>query len=54
MNAPEIIRRLKKLANPKNVAGMAKFGINPKNTLGVSIPTLRAWQKKSELITRPR
>src|SRR5262249_15775895 len=28
-------------ANPENVAGMARFGINPKGTLGISIPVLR-------------
>lgn len=42
----EIIKKLKSLANHKNVEGMAKFGINPKNTLGVSIPNLRALAKK--------
>jgi len=36
-----VLRRLKSLANPENVAGMAKFGINPKNTYGISIPELR-------------
>lgn len=35
------------MANPKNVAGMARFGINPKNTLGISIPHLRALAKKT-------
>ncbi|MFH1107562.1 MAG: DNA alkylation repair protein [Candidatus Micrarchaeota archaeon] len=37
----EIVCRLKSMRNPKNVAGMARFGINPENTLGVSIPVLR-------------
>lgn len=37
----EIIKKLKSLSNPKNVEGMARFGINPKKTLGVSIPVLR-------------
>lgn len=41
MTSREIIERLKALANPDNVAGMARFGINPKGTLGVSIPVLR-------------
>lgn len=41
MTNQEAIRELKKKANPKNVAGMARFGINPKNTLGVSIPEVR-------------
>lgn len=40
-----IITELRKYKNPKNVAGMARFGINSKNTLGVSIPTLRALAK---------
>lgn len=33
-------------ANPENVAGMARFGISANNTLGVSIPVLRALAKK--------
>lgn len=37
----DIIERLRSLANPKNVAGMARFGINPENTLGISIYILR-------------
>ena len=32
---------LKKLANARNVEGMARFGINSRNTLGVNIPVLR-------------
>ena len=38
----EILDVLHSQANPENVAGMARFGINPHNTLGVSIPELRA------------
>ncbi len=41
MDAEEILKRLKAVSNPSAVAGMAKFGINPKNTYGVSIPVLR-------------
>jgi 3-methyladenine DNA glycosylase AlkD len=41
-----ILKKLRSHANPKNAAGMARFGINPKNTLGVSIPTLRQLAKK--------
>ena len=37
----EIIAHLCTLANPANVAGMSHFGINPKGTLGVSVPVLR-------------
>jgi len=41
MRCEEVLKRLKSLANPENVAGMARFGINPENTLGISVPTLR-------------
>jgi len=41
MQYDEILRKLKSLADPKAVEGMARFGINPKNTYGVSIPNLR-------------
>ena len=44
--AEEILERLKSLANPANVAGMAHYGINPENTLGISIPTLRAMARE--------
>ncbi len=37
-SSEEIIAYLKTLSNPENVAGMAKFGINPDNTLGISMP----------------
>lgn len=42
----QILDLLKSLANPENVAGMAKFGINPENTYGISIPTLRKIAKQ--------
>jgi len=42
----EVLKRLKKLANPKNVEGMARFGINTKNTFGVSVDELRKLAKK--------
>ncbi len=41
MRRDEVLGRLKALSNPEAVAGMARFGINPKNTYGVSIPALR-------------
>lgn len=41
INTEEIITQLKTLANPDNVAGMARFGINPEHTLGISMPVLR-------------
>jgi len=41
MDYDEIIARLKAMENPANVAGMSRFGINSKNTLGISVVTLR-------------
>ncbi len=41
MQYEEVINQLKALSNPKAVEGMARFGINPENTYGVSIPNLR-------------
>jgi len=41
MNYEEIIKKLKSLANPKNVEGMARFGIDTRTALGISIYTLR-------------
>ena len=40
--AAEILRELQRLANPENVAGMARYGINPQGTLGVSVPAQRS------------
>lgn len=42
-----ILEELKSLSNPKAVEGMARFGINPKNTYGVSIPNLRKIAKRT-------
>jgi 3-methyladenine DNA glycosylase AlkD len=42
----KILQRLKASANPEAVAGMARFGINPENTYGISIPTLRKLAKE--------
>jgi 3-methyladenine DNA glycosylase AlkD len=36
-----IIKKLKSLANPESVAGMARYGINPKKNYGISVTTLR-------------
>lgn len=46
MTYEQIIKQLKSLANPKNVEGMARFGINPKYALGVSVPNLRKTAKE--------
>lgn len=37
----EVLNKIKSLANPKAVEGMARYGINPRNNYGVSIPSLR-------------
>jgi 3-methyladenine DNA glycosylase AlkD len=36
-----IIRKIKALADPEAVNGMARFGINPHNIYGISMPNLR-------------
>ena len=46
MKYQQILKKLKSQANPKNVDGMARFGINPKNTLGISIYVLRPMAKE--------
>jgi 3-methyladenine DNA glycosylase AlkD len=46
VTSKEILARLKSLANPDNVAGMARFGISAKNTLGVPMPVLRSMGKR--------
>jgi 3-methyladenine DNA glycosylase AlkD len=46
MNYNEILKKLKSLSDPKAVEGMARFGINPKNTYGVSIPEIRKLAKE--------
>ena len=46
MDSDAILCRLRSLSNQENVAGMARFGINPKNTYGISIPDLRKIAKE--------
>jgi 3-methyladenine DNA glycosylase AlkD len=46
MTYDEILRELKAHANSANVAGMARFGINPHGTLGLSMPFLRQTAKR--------
>ena len=46
MGYEEIIDRLVSLKNPANVAGMARFGINPAGTLGVPVRDLRRLAKE--------
>ena len=47
MKAEEILAQLQSLVNPVNVAGMARYGINPHNTYGISIPNLRKIAKQA-------
>jgi 3-methyladenine DNA glycosylase AlkD len=44
----EIISQLKALTVPANINGMARFGINPNNTLGVSMPRIRQLGKRKK------
>ena len=47
MQYDDILKKLKSLSDPKAVEGMARFGINPENTFGVSIPNLRQIAKET-------
>jgi 3-methyladenine DNA glycosylase AlkD len=47
VDAAGVIGKLRSSANPENVAGMARFGINPEGTLGVSMPELRKLAKQA-------
>ncbi len=40
-SARAVLEQLKALRNEANIASMARFGINPQNTLGISVTTLR-------------
>jgi len=46
MQYNEILKKLKSLSDPKAVEGMTRFGINPKNTYGASMPELRKLAKE--------
>ncbi|PIP22804.1 MAG: DNA alkylation repair protein [Candidatus Nealsonbacteria bacterium CG_4_8_14_3_um_filter_39_7] len=46
MEAKSVLLKLKKFSNPKNVAGMTRFGIQGKKMLGVSMPELRELGKE--------
>lgn len=51
-----IMAELKSMANPHNVEGMARFGINAENTLGISVVAVRRlakpYRKDHELALR--
>jgi len=42
----EIVRLLRSMRSKKNVRGMARFGINPENNLGISVTALRKIAKE--------
>lgn len=46
MNINEIKKYLENFAEEKNLEGMARFGINPKNGIGVGMTYIRELQKK--------
>ena len=46
MQHDDILRKLEALSDPKAVEGMAKYGITPGRTYGVSIPNLRKIAKE--------
>ena len=47
MDYGEVINKLESLQNPRNIEGMARFGIRPKTkVLGISIPITRKLAKK--------
>lgn len=46
MRASELLAHLRKKKNTRNLAGMAKFGINTSNAVGTPVPELRQLAKK--------
>lgn len=46
MDTSEVVSRLKSMASPRNVDGMARFGISSQNTLGISVTDLRKIAKE--------
>jgi 3-methyladenine DNA glycosylase AlkD len=47
MKYQEVLHKLKSLSDPDAVAGMARYGIRPAETFGVSIPNLRKIAKEA-------
>jgi len=45
MNYEDVMKKLNLMKNPKNVEGMAKYGIKPENNLGISVTTIRNFAK---------
>jgi 3-methyladenine DNA glycosylase AlkD len=47
VDSANVLAELRRLANPTNVAGMARFGIDGQNLLGISVVQLRAIAKRT-------
>ena len=47
MQCDDVLKRLIALSDPRAVEGMARYGINPENTYGVSIPNLRRMARET-------
>ncbi len=47
MNSDEIVAYFRSLSKPENIAGQARFGINPSKALGVSMPVVRALARQA-------
>ena len=47
VESANVLAELRRLANPTNVAGMARFGIDGQNLLGISVVQLRAIAKRT-------
>ena len=45
MNCDEVLEMLRSVSDPEAIQGMARFGITPEKTFGVSIPNLRKMAK---------
>jgi 3-methyladenine DNA glycosylase AlkD len=54
MKVSEILKQLKSLENPENVAGMALFGITTKKAFGISAPVLKNFAKELKRTTQDR
>jgi len=46
MEYEEVIKKLKSLSNSEAIVGMARYGITPESTYGISIPDLRKIAKE--------
>jgi 3-methyladenine DNA glycosylase AlkD len=46
MNYDQVMQKLKSMANPRNVEGMARYGINPENNLGASVTEIRSYARE--------